>query len=197
MNDETTKLAKIKKSCHAGKIVARILFIIAVVGTIAAIAGGTIILSMGKDFDRMINDAAEQGYIDKDKDYIGSSRLFGISIGSPDNIESDVPAIKKIIEEQPYSFMFGLYMLIIGFVVAVTAVMLKLVESVFALIEKEETPFSDKVRRRVTIVLAVASGMLLMTTSAGIGVLGIMTTWAVYTILDYGKTLQIQSDETL
>ena len=197
MNEENVKLAKIKKSCHAGKIVTRILFIIAVVGTIMAIAGGSIILAMGKDFDNVINQATEEGYIDPDANYILSVRVFGFSISDKESFHSDIPAIQEMLNDRPYSLIFGIYVIAMGFMVAIVAVLMKLVESVFALIETEDTPFTDKVRRRVTIVLIVTSVFLLMTMNAAFGILGALVTWVVNAILDYGKTLQIQSDETL
>ena len=41
------------------------------------------------------------------------------------------------------------------------------------------------------------SALLIFTTGAIYGVLGFLITWVVNLVLDYGKTLQIQSDETL
>ena len=80
---------------------------------------------------------------------------------------------------------------------AVAAVLVKLVGSVFGLIMKEDSPFTDKVIKRIVIVLLAVSAVMLLTTGMAFGVLGAIITWVVYTILDYGKTLQIQSDETL
>ena len=40
MNEENIKIAKIKKSCHAGKIVSRILFVVVVIFTVLGIVGG-------------------------------------------------------------------------------------------------------------------------------------------------------------
>jgi hypothetical protein len=45
--------------------------------------------------------------------------------------------------------------------------------------------------------MIVLSAVMLFTVSAGFAALGAITTWVVYTIMDYGKTLQVQSDETL
>ncbi|MBR1798237.1 MAG: hypothetical protein IJ757_09565 [Clostridiales bacterium] len=196
MNEENVKLARIKKSSHTGKIVSNILCIITIVGCVLAIVAGIAILSMGSRFDEALSAAQEQGTVTMSTK-IGSANLFNIDLGDPESIESDIPALQEAIDDHPLSIAYGTYILTMGLFIAVVAVMMKLVSTVFALIEKEDTPFSDKVRKRVTIVLGITSVILLMSSGAAFGILCGLITWVVYTILDYGKTLQIQSDETL
>ena len=81
--------------------------------------------------------------------------------------------------------------------IAVCAVLMKLISGTFAIIEKEDNPFTDKVIKRVTVVMIIVSAFLFFTAGASFGILGGLVTLVVYSILDYGKTLQIQSDETL
>lgn len=189
------KIARINKSCRAGEIVTKVLFIIALVGFIAAVASGVTILSLGDSFDTWMQQ--DDGSLSVSVGGSLKMKLVDIDLGDFSELHSDVPALQKLIDAHPYSIMFGGYCLLGAFLTAVLAVMMKLVGSVFTLIRQEETPFTDKVIKRVVIAMAVTSGILLCTTSAGIGVLGGILTWVVYTILDYGKTLQIQSDETL
>ena len=80
---------------------------------------------------------------------------------------------------------------------AIAAVLLKLISNVFGLIIKEDSPFTDKVIKKIVIVLGAVTVVMFLTSGMAFGVLGAIITWVVYTILDYGKTLQIQSDETL
>ena len=54
-----------------------------------------------------------------------------------------------------------------------------------------------KTKKRVTLVLIITSVVLFLTSGTAPGVLCILLTWAVNAILDYGVTLQVQSDETL
>lgn len=197
MNEENVKIAKIKKSCHAGKIVSNVLSIFFVIGFIASLVGGIMILAEGKEFDERIQQSEEMGYIDN-ADRIGSARLFDINIGIvPENIESDIPAVQEALKDHPRSVMWGSYMLIMGLAFAVVAVLSKLVSSIFSLIEKENTPFNDKVKKRVTIAMIITTVILFMTTGTPFGVLFILLTWVVRSVLEYGKTLQIESDETL
>ena len=124
-------------------------------------------------------------------------KMININVGEVKKWHSDVPALQKILDEQPYSITYGTYCFIMSVACAVVTVMLKFIGSVFELIIKEDTPFTDKVIKRVVIVMIVLSAVMLFTMSAGFAALGGITTWVVYTIMDYGKTLQIQSDETL
>ncbi len=197
MNEENVKIAKIKKSCRAGKIAATILTIFAIVVCVAGIAGSVIIFSMGRDFDDAVNKGIEKGTLTVEEMQVAGAKLVNINVGKADSIHSDIPALQSAIDDHPYAFKYGTLCAIAAGVCAVVAVMLKLVESVFALIEKEDSPFTDKIIKRVTIVLGITSALLLLTSGAGFGVLCALVTWVVYTIMDYGKTLQIQTDETL
>jgi hypothetical protein len=137
------------------------------------------------------------GYIDN-ADRIGSARLFDINLGIvPENIESDIPAVQEALKDHPRSVMWGSYMLIMGLAFAVVAVLSKLVSSIFSLIEKENTPFNEKVKKRVTIAMVITTVILFLTTGTPFGLLFILLTWVVRSVLEYGKTLQIESDETL
>ena len=194
--ESNVKLEKIKKSCRAGEIVTKILFIIAVIGFICSLVAGSVILSLGSRFDAAMAESGDEWNVTFGAG-IARATLFGLDLGDPSKLESDIPVIQAAIEDHPYSVLTAAYLLGAAFITSVIAVMMKLIGSIFTLIRQEETPFNDKVIKRVVIVLAVTSGILLFTSGGGSGVLGGIITWVVYTILDYGKTLQQQSDETL
>ena len=197
MNEENVKIAKIKKSSHIGKILATVLTILAIVGCVASIIGSAYIFSMGREFDNIINEGIAKGVVTTDEMDTATARLVNINVGKADSIHSDVPAIQEMIDDHPYAFKFGSTCAGAAVLLAVVAVMMKLVGSVFALIETEDSPFTDKIIKRVTLVLGVTSGLILFTSGVAYGVLGALVTWVVYTVMDYGKTLQIQADETL
>jgi len=197
MNDENVKIARIRKSCHVGKIVSNILCIFFAIGFVAAIAGGIMTLAQGKEFDERIADAQARGVIDY-SDKVVAARVFDFNLGiMPQNIESDIPAVQEALADHPMSVMYGTYMLFIGIGFAIISVLSKLVSSIFGLIEKENTPFTDKVKKRVTITMIITTAILFLTTGTPFGLLFALLTWVVYAVLDYGKTLQVQSDETL
>ena len=194
--EENVKIAKIKKSCKVGKTVSHILFIILLIGAIACAAASVTCFSMGKDFDIQMQKAADAGYISTDND-LAAAKWIDINLGDPTSLHSDIPALQEAIDDHPYSIMYGTVCLVLSITCAVGAVLMKMLSNVFKLIMEEDSPFTDKVIKRVTIVLIVASVIGFLTSGAALGAIGLITAWVVHTILDYGKTLQIQSDETL
>ena len=196
MNEENVKLEKIKKSCRFGKKIATILCIVAIVGCVCAMVGGIALLANSERFEPEFVKYVEEGKIDTSN---GIGKVSGISIQgiNVDDWKSDIPALQKALTERPYTTVYGIYCIIVSLSIAVCSLMVKLLSSVFELIEKEDTPFTDAVIKRVTIVMIVISGFLLLTAGAAFGILGGLVTWVVRTVMDYGKTLQIQSDETL
>ena len=196
MNEENIKLAKIKKSCKFGRKVATILCIIAIVGCVCSMVAGIALLVNSERFEPEFVKYVDEGKIDTSN---GIGKVSGISIQgiNVNDWKSDIPALQKALTERPYTTVYGIYCIIVSLSVAVCSVMIKLLSSVFELIEKEDTPFTDAVIKRVTVVMIVISGFLLLTAGAAFGILGGLVTWVVHTVMDYGKTLQIQSDETL
>ena len=197
MNEENAKLAKIKKSCRIGKKVSNILFILMLVGAICLTVYGIKVFADGKKFDDQIKSAEAAGVIST-SDEIGSVSGVSINLGSlPTNLHSDVPAIQAAIDDHPYSIFYGSWITFSGVGMLIIAILMLLVKSVFATIEKESTPFTPKVKKKVTVVLIIISALFLCTTGTGFAVIGALITWAVNAILDYGMTLQTQYDETL
>ena len=194
--EENRKLERIRKSCGVGEKLTTVFCIIAIVGCVILLIGGFAVLNMGKRFDDQVNAFSNEGKIDV-TDRIGSFRLLGVDLGDPTQIESDVPAIREALKDHPYSVEVSTICFLTAFMTAIMAVMMKMAGSVFTLIRKEESPFTDKVIKRVLIVMIVLSGIVFLSAGLGSGALCGVLTWVVYTILDYGKTLQIQSDETL
>ena len=80
---------------------------------------------------------------------------------------------------------------------AALAVVMRIVSSAFKIIDEEGSPFTDRVIKRMTTTMIIVSVIVALTASFAFGALLGVITWALYTILDYGKVLQIQSDETL
>ena len=197
MNEEITKLAKIKKSCRLGRILSLILCIGAISGCVLCLIGSITVFSMGDKFDSKITLLIDKGLVNSGEDSFGSVRLLNIDLGSIDNIHSDIPALQEQIERHPYTIKYGMTLIIGALTCAVAAIMLKLIQNVFTTIEKEYSPFTDKVIKKVGIVMAASTVVLLLTSGIAFGALGALTTWVVCTVMDYGKTLQTQSDETL
>lgn len=197
MNEESLKIAKIKKSCHAGKIAANIFLVLSIFTLIVGIWGGTKVLVMGRDFDDMVNSGRLAGVVST-TDEIGTASIVNINMGSiPFDIHSDIPSVQAAIDDHPLSVVYGSYILSMSFIMVAVVALMFLVRSVFAIIEKEGNPFTSTVKKRITTVLIATSVVLFLTSGTAPAILGILLTIAVNAILDYGITLQTQSDETL
>lgn len=192
MNEENIKIAKIKNSCRIGKIVSNIMCIVTIIGCVCAAVSGIAIFAAKAETEPKLAALVEEGKFDENR-----FNSVYIDLGSSEEWHSDIPALQNIIDEYPHSFSIATSILFMAGALALTAVMTKLISKTFETIEKEETPFSDKVIKKVLIVMIFASIILFMTSGMALGVLGGLTTWVVYSVLDYGKTLQVQSDETL
>lgn len=194
--EENIKLEKIKKSCGVGEKVSLVFCIIAIIGCVMAIVAGIAILKMGKGFDEKYEQLSNSGYASVGET-IGGIKLLHIGLEDPSNLESDIPAIQEAIKDHPYAVTVSVFAFTAALCTGIIAVMFKLAGSIFSLIGQEDNPFTDKVIKRVLIVMIVLSGIIFFTSGIASGVLCGILTWVVYTILDYGKTLQIQADETL
>ena len=196
MDEVNAKLSRIKKSCHAGKIVSNIMCIIAIIGLVASIAGSVIIFGMGKKFDDEVAKAQDANIVSTESKMF-ASKMFDINLGDPASVHSDIKAVQDLIDAHPYSTVYGFFLAVSAVTLLIVVVLMKMVNRVFALIEESDSPFTSQIIKRVTVVLVMTSVILLMTGGVAMGGLGIIVTWAVRSIMDYGKTLQIQSDETL
>ena len=194
--EENVKLGKIKKSCEAGEKVTKVFFVIAIILCVLCLVIITMIASKTDAFESWIQKGIDSGHVTFESG-IGNVSAFNITIINPNNIHSDVQAIRDALQAHPYSVIFICYSIAGFFILLVFAIMMKLVGGVFRIIREEENPFTEKAIRRIITVMIVASIIMFFTPGTVYGILGLIITWVVYTILDYGKTLQIQADETL
>lgn len=197
MNEESVKIAKIKKSCRVGKTVSIVLFALCIVFSVLTLAASIKMWNMGKEFDDMVINSMLSGVVST-SDEIGSASAITINMGSiPYNMHSDIPAVQAAMDDHPMSVAWSAWFLFFCLVLAITAVMFLLLGSVFSIIAKEANPFTAKVKKRVTAVLIFTSVILFLTSGTFSGAICLVITWVVNAILDYGMTLQVQADETL
>ena len=203
MNEETIKLENVKKSCKVAMICARIIYIMMTVGAVLALVGGILMIANRDRIDAQLKEQEGNPSFSVDLS-VGGWKLASIDEGDVPMIEgtgmtSSVPALQHFFEENgnSYSMMIGVYAICISVICLVLAVLVWLVSTVFDVILEEGNPFADRVPKR--ILIAMVSVTVVLGLSSGIGtavVLGLLT-WAVYTIVDYGRLLRTQSDETL
>lgn len=202
MNEESKKLKNIRTSCKAAKIVSRIILIALIVAAVLSIVSGIVLLANRKNMDEKILQAAASGQkINVDMKF--GPFVFGRFVDgefiATEKIDSDVPALKAYFEENADSpsLFLGFYITLMSSVFIVSAVAFFFITSVFDIVVKEGNPFTGKVIKRTLIAMIILTVIVGSNGGLGFGILMGFLTWVIYTILDYGRVLQIQSDETL
>ncbi len=204
MEQENIKLARIKKSCKVAGIVTRVAFIMCIVGCVILIIAGIITLANRNNMEPAIAHAIEQNEELSIGQPAGNVNVYLARIDPSTmklienlKLRSSIPAWQKNLDETPYAFSLGLMMISMSFGVAILAFALFQIHSVFDIIQKEDTPFSEKVLKKLLIALIIVDVIVALTTGFGQAAIGALIIWAIYSIMDYGRVLQIQSDETL
>ncbi len=202
MSQENQKISKIKSSCNAVAIVTRIFLIIVIVGLVITLIAGVVIIANGEKLDPIMEESlSDTGSFDVTQQ-VGPLNLHLVNISSDDltdglKLESSIPGMQEYLDEAPYSFSIGLILLVAAFSLIVSAFILFMLSSAFTIIQKADSPFTDTVIKRLMAALISIDVVMAFSLGVGFGVIGALITWAVYTIMDYGRLLQTQSDETL
>lgn len=202
MNEESKKLKNIRTSCKAAKIVSKIIMIALIVGTVLTILSGIVLIAGRQNMDDKIREAASSGQKITVEMKVGPF-VFGRFVDgefiATEKIDSDIPALKAFFDENADSpsLLMGFYAILIGFVLAVSSVAFFFITSIFDIVVKEGNPFTSKVIKRTLIAMIILTLIVGSNGGLGFGILMGFLTWVIYTILDYGRVLQIQSDETL
>ena len=194
--EESAKLEKIKKSCETGEKVTKVLFIITMVIAVICIAAGIVIFTMGKRFNDWVEQQRIMDYFSAENT-IGKVSFIQFGIPDPSSIKSDIPVIIDALLDHPYTLICGFICMTAGVIVIIASLLIRMIGSTFKLIRTEENPFTDKAIRKIITVMIILSTLILFTTGSIFGIVGYVVTWVFSTILDYAKTLQVQSDETL
>lgn len=213
MNEENIKLQRVQRSSKVASIISRILFIICMVATNLALLTGIIMITNREAIDQQILESAKNPenmapnariklslgpvqFASVTREDLESGNLASTVTG---NLTSDIPAVQKFFDDNKnsLSLAYGLYCIVMAFAIAILTLALFFIYSAFNVINKEGNPFADKVIKKILVSMIAISVALALSAGVGFGVLGGFLTWVIYTILDYGRTLKIQADETL
>ena len=103
--EENVKLEKIKHSCEVGEKVTKFFFVFFIILSICCIVFISIIAAKGNEFESFIQKHVDLGHISFENS-IGSSKAINITIMNPNNIHSDVEAVRDALATKPYSVVF-------------------------------------------------------------------------------------------
>lgn len=185
MNEQNERLEVMKKRCRTSAKIVGIIQIITIVGVVLSIVGAFICFTQ-KD---MINDhlasAVESGQVTVENLRIGSG-VFHFMV------------------DYTQAFKEGMYAVPMGFNCIFSAVMcfivtfaLGLFKDIFKELSGEVMPFSEKILGKLKYAFIMLIAALLVFVGIGPAVVGALLMWCIYSILEYGKALEIEIDETL
>lgn len=203
INEENAKLQNVIKSCKAAKVCSKIILILFMVATVLTLVVGIVFIADQKNMDAKIKEGLANSNIKKELSVgsikVGSIDGDDIEFAKGMELESSVPALQKYFTDNSdsYALLLGFYCIFAAILCAILTFAMWMILSVFNTIIKEGNPFADSVPRRILISMVTLTVLVAITTGIGFAVLLGLTTWAVYTVVDYGKQLRIQSDETL
>ena len=174
------KLDKVKKSCSTVKKVAKIMMIIAIIGAVCGLISGIVALAAGPQYADRLADLEAAGKI-------------SLSTGATGKITAQIFPNDVV----PLTTVLAIYSFESAVVVAAFAFIMHMISSAFGIIEKADSPFTDTAIKKLITALVIVCVIIGVFGGIAYGILLGVITWAIYTILDYGRVLQIQSDETL
>ena len=199
MNEENVKLAQIYKSCKAARIVSKIFMIMAIVGAVISLIASVLVFTNFETADEIFRDDQLNYRIGVGNVYFADFSQSEVDSVLNEELTSDVPALQEFFDENQNSgaLKMGFFTVFITFVCVALAVVMGFIGSIFSTILKEGNPFSDKVLKRVLVSMIIVTVIVGASSGLGMCLVFALITWVVYTILDYGRTLQKLSDETL
>lgn len=199
MNEESVKLAQIQKSCKAAKIVSKIFMVAAIVGCVLSLIASIVVFTNKDKYDEVFNAEDVTMKVGVGNFYFASFDHGDINSILDEEMTSDVPEIQEYFDENQHSgaLRMGFFLIIIAVYCACLAVVMGFIASIFSTVLKEGNPFSDKVLKKVLVSMIIITVIIGASNGLGMCLVLALVTWVVYTILDYGRTLQKLSDETL
>ncbi len=182
MSTQEIKLAKVKKSCKAAKIITRIMTIIAAIATVLCLAGCAIVSVMGDKINEAI--MLGQGSFSVTNPEINGLLSFSI------NLESMVQA-GEYAKATIIVCVFG------ALVCLCLTIISAIINRTFVKLERCETPFAAEVMKSLKAMFIVLTAAVVVCVGLGDGLIIGVCLWCVYTIMDYGCALQEEVDDTV
>ena len=188
MNEQNNKLELLKKRCKTSEKVITVLQVIALIGIVGALVGA-ISCFMFKD---TINQAmAEQiaagtATVEDFKISTGTSGLFIFKID-----------YEEFFKVGNYATPLAINCVIATVITSLCFYLLSIFKTIFRNLIKEDNPFSDTILKGLKACFIVVTVLLVLFVGFGPGVVGGLLCWCIYSILEYGRVLQTEIDETL
>lgn len=185
MNEQIQKLDVIRSRCKTASKVTKVLQIIAIIGIVGSLVGLIFSFAMKDTINAEIAKQVANGTATVD-----SFKLEGGIIKLAINYD-------EMYNRNDYATPLGINCTIAAVLTTISAYLIGLFKKIFDNLIKEDNPFSDSIMKSLKICFIVLTVILLAFTGIGPGVICGLLCWCIYSILEYGKALQVEVDETL
>ena len=185
MNNYNNKLETIKKRCQTSSKIVGILRIFPAIGCISSIIGLIACILNSEAINEKVAAAVAQGDLSLQDFSMGMGSLFRVVVD-----------FNEFYQSGNYVEPFIIACILAAITCVMAYVLLTLLKKIFTELSLEETPFSDSVMKRIKISFIIIT-LILLGNSAVAALIGGLAMWCIYSILDYGKALQTEVDETL
>lgn len=185
MNEQNLKLEIMRKRCKTSSKVVGIIQIITIIVIIAFLIGAVLCFMQRDMIDVHLAKAVEEGMIQVDNLKI-SGGLFHLMIDYSQTFKAGNYAIPMFFN----CMISAIICLVVTFV-------LSMFKSVFNGLVKNETPFSDDILKKLKTIFIVIPIMTLILMGLGHSIVICLLMWCIYSVLEYGKAIQTEVDETL
>lgn len=201
MNEQTKKINRVLKCCKVVKILSKISQIAAIIATALFLILGIMAIAVPSDkFDEGENGSINLSIKTNNGNQIHLIELTDSELAAFE-LTSSVPALQEHFNEMDNADLLKISLMtqaLLGIIVgAAVIVIMTFINLSFKTIIEEQTPFSRKVLKKMLATFIVITAVSFFSLGLSTAVMVGFCCFALYTILDYGTILQIESDETL
>ena len=184
MSEQNKKLEVIRKRCRTAEKVIGTLQVVAVIGIVGALIG----LISCFVFKDTINEAMVQQVAE------GAAKVENFKIEGLINFSINY---EKFYNSGDYATPLGINCAFATIITSACFYLLTAFKKIFRNLMKEDNPFSDSIMNGLKTCFIIITVLLVLFVGLGPGVVGGLLCWCIYSILEYGKALQVEIDETL
>ena len=185
MSEQNIRLEEIKKRCGTSRKVLKVFQILIAVAAVISLAGGIIVLS---NADRISQAVA--------RDYANGNFPSGEMFRSGGLVDMSLD-FEGYFREGNFAFPIFIMTMIGSAAAIISLVIVIMIKNIIQTLIEEETPFSEKIFKKLKVCFIVFTIVIILFVGVGSGaVLGLLL-WCIYSVLQYGAALQAEVDETL
>ena len=184
MYEQGKRLEVMKERCKMSSRVVSIIQIFTIVGVVLSFVGAVICFTQRNMINEQLAEAVRSGRVTVESIRIGGMLNFMIDY-------------TKAFEAGSFAVPMAVSCITGAVICLIITVVLSMFKNIFNSLVKEDTPFSDYILGRLKVCFIIITIAVLVFVGVGPAVVGALLMWCIYSILEYGKALQTEIDETL